>query len=207
MVVLVRRMLGLWVYFAAVIIIQSGASATMTNGPNSLLKGLKIISYSSIFKKTFGSDDCVVDRQNLDTALQFMANQSSGLRMLTYSQAMKRADELYDDVRKHQADRQAADDYNLMPQLHILFTPIQTASACTATIRASLEGYVGKTYLIPTKADMFNPMVEIWSAVFMLSSAPQTFSNDAINVSEQILKELVNDWSASQTDACRDGPC
>jgi hypothetical protein len=44
----------------------------------------------------------------------------------------------------------------------------------------------------------FPHTVEIWSKSFGFVGPQQTFSIQAINTAEQIMKKLVNDWAASQ---------
>jgi hypothetical protein len=43
-----------------------------------------------------------------------------------------------------------------------------------------------------------NPRVEIWWTSFVFVAPQQTFSKQAIDITEQIMKQLVNDWAASQ---------
>jgi hypothetical protein len=48
-----------------------GAIAAM-DGPNNYLKGIKVISYSTVIEPTIGSGGCNIDMDNLKTSLQFV---------------------------------------------------------------------------------------------------------------------------------------
>jgi hypothetical protein len=102
------------------------------------------------------------------------------------------------------ADKEAAakvaHDYNFMPSLFIEIMPLQTRSGCTGTIDAKLSAYIeaADAHMIPTQVPVFNPKVEIWAVMFGFVGSQQTYSNQAINLTEQIMKKLVNDWAASQ---------
>jgi hypothetical protein len=172
------------------------------------LGGIKIISFSIFLEKTVGGNLCKIDQQDLNTSLEFVANQSTRLRVITYDQRMKHAGELYKklskaaphyDPQKYKLEQQVADNYNLMPQFFINIMPMQIAGACGGTILAKLTGYVTPdTFLIPTKAAVFNSTVDIWEKVIGFVGPRQTFSKQAIDVGEQVMKALINDWTASQ---------
>jgi hypothetical protein len=54
-----------------------------------------------------------------------------------------------------------------------------------------------KTQILPTQVP-FSGSVEIWSVEYGFVGSQQAFSNQAINLAEQMMKRLVNDWTASQ---------
>jgi hypothetical protein len=70
---------------------------------------------------------------------------------------------------------------------------------CAGSINAEVLAYFEEqAHMIPTRAPIYPPMIEIWSVKFGFVAPRQSFSNDAINLTEQIMKQLVNDWAASQ---------
>jgi hypothetical protein len=206
----------LWSYFAVWIAFQSAASA---DGSSNLMKGIKIIKYITGIEKTVGGNGCKIDQQNLNTSLEFLANQSTKLRIVTWDQQVKQTDDLrskaeskapsvsdfYKDLNKYQADlkeHQAAGkvelDYIYMPTLMISIDPLQIGNGCGGVINAKLSANVHPTKLIPTERDVYHETIEIWSDGFYFVSPQPTFSDYAINAAGQMMKKLVNDWAASQ---------
>jgi hypothetical protein len=119
------------------------------DGPQSILEGIKAITYFPMVEPGIGGDGCKIDWDNLKTSLEFVANQSTNLKIVTVTQHNRRRDELYSqasepslsDVDK-EAARKAADDYNFMPVFSIDITPLQVQSACAGTISVYPTGAV-----------------------------------------------------------------
>jgi hypothetical protein len=180
----------------------------LRRGPNNKLYGINIISYQVIVEKTIGGDGCNIDQDNLNTSIKFVGNQSTKLKILPSSEREHRSYELYEQSKitsLSTADQEAArklyHDYNFMPQFYIGIMPLQTTQfTCAGSINAELLAYIDEEHLhlIPSQIPVWYPMVEIWSIRFGFVGPQQTFSNDATNLAEQIMKKLVNDWSASQ---------
>jgi hypothetical protein len=176
------------------------------DGPNGYLKGIKIISFSTFLEKTIGGEGCNIDRENLNTSLQFVANQSTNLKFVPFSERLHKSSELYSQLNvtslssaDKEAAKKVADDYNLMPSLFFEIMPLQTQFACAGTINVKLLGYIEEhAHMIPTRVAVYAPTVAIWSVMFGFVGPQQTFSNKTINITEQIMKQLVNDWAASQ---------
>jgi len=183
-----------------------GNGVADTDHPRTLLKGITIIKYYDYVEETAGGEQCKINYQNLTTSLQFVANQSTKLKIITEREHTKRSDELYSQARslpstnsdKKQAAGKAADDYNFMPTLVIHVSPLELSSGCAGVIDAALSAHVDATRMIPTRTLVLFPTIEIWSKSISFVGPQQTFSGQAIGVSEQIMKELVNDWTASQ---------
>jgi hypothetical protein len=160
-------------------------------------------SYKTAVEKTVGGDGCKINEDDLNTSLEFVANQSTNLKITQYS---RRVDELFSQAAvsslsdaERQAARKAVAEYMLMPSLFMSIWPLQTQFACAGTIDATLWAFVkGSAPIYGTDAVLPTPRVGIWSTSFGLVSPQQTFSNQIINGAEQIMKKLVNDWSASQ---------
>jgi hypothetical protein len=205
------RKIILWLClgFTASIAPHNGAFAA-SDGPNPLMKGIQIISYMVFLEKTVGGDRCKIDWDNLNTSLQFVANQSTTLKIVTEIQKSDQTKELYSkldpkwffgsdgDQKKYQATKKVADEYISMPNLLIGFSPLQTQGGCAGTITARLTASVSPTHLLATQVDVYDPHIEIWSKTYGFVGPQESFSNYAINLGEQMMKSLVNDWAASQ---------
>ena len=89
-----------------------------------------------------------------------------------------------------------------MPSFYILIQPLQaTQFICAGTANAELwvHADVEDGRIIPTHAPLIPyPGVVIRETHVGFVGPQQTFSNQAINVAEQIMKQLVNDWAAAQ---------
>ena len=163
------------------------------------LKGIKAISYATTVKETVGGDGCKIDNHYLNTSLEFVANQSTNLKITQFSLS-----ELYSQTMdpslsdaKRQAAGEAVSEIIHMPFLFMRIMPLQTQFACAGTIHATLSAHAKESpHLYGTDAAVWE--VEIWSTTFGFVGPQQTFSNQAINLAEQIMKQLVNDWTASQ---------
>jgi hypothetical protein len=97
------------------------------------------------------------------------------------------------------AARMAAAEYMLVPNLLIDISPLQTQFGCVGGISATVSANVnGSAHIHGSDAVVPNPRVEIWWTTFVFVASQQTFSKQAIDITEQIMKQLVNDWAASQ---------
>jgi hypothetical protein len=173
------------------------------DGTTAYLKGIRTISYELGIEKTAGGDGCKIDRESLETSVEFVANQSTRLKIVPPDQKTKRVNELmgYHPGEDKEAAMKAFNDYNFMPFFYIAILPIQTTQfTCAGTINAELWVHldVENAHVIPTQALMSYPAAVIRQSTVAFWGPPQTFSNQAINAVEQIMKQLVNDWSASQ---------
>jgi hypothetical protein len=175
-----------------------------TDGPNPSLKGIKIIHYQLFVEKIVGGDDCKIDQANLNTSIEFVANQSTNLKIESNSQHVQHLNELlgkpYSELYKNNLLKEPERSYVLMPTFSIGIDPLQTTKFnCAGTIKGDLSAYIEeKPHIIPTQVVVSPAIVEIWSKEVAFVGPQQSFSNQAINAAEQIMKKLVNDWSASQ---------
>ena len=141
----------------------------------------------------------------MNTSLAFVANQSTNLKISQYS--WHRISELISQAEvsslsdaERAAARMATAQYMVMPTLLMSIWPLQSQQfSCAGTISATLSAYVkGSAHIYGKDAVVPNPKLEIWSTSFGFVGPQQTFSNQIINGAEQIMKQLVNDWAASQ---------
>lgn len=189
--------------------------------PLHILKGITIIHYSAGAEK---SEQCKIDFDSLNTALQFVANQSTKLKIVAVSEHIRRSHELDEIAKqiwekatasgkvedmmatmndaKYQAAINAAYDYNLMPHFLIVITPMDLegggcVGSVSATLSAFLNSKTSNMEIVPTHARA-GPTVEIWSGSYLFIGSKQTFANQATRIAEDLMKKLVNDWTASQ---------
>jgi hypothetical protein len=192
------------VLWLCLLVFSSHSVMAAGNGPNRHLKGINIIGYNLTVEKTLGGDQCKIDQDNLNTSIEFVANQSTKLKIVPFSE--HRSSELLEQsnvTSLSNADKEPAKklwhDYNFMPRFFIGIMPLQTTQfTCAGSVNAQLLAYAENTNMIPTQAPLYYPMVEIWSNWLGFVGPQQTFSNQTINLTEQIMKQLVNDWAAAQ---------
>jgi len=143
------KFLGVCLCFTSFLAFHGNAIAA-TDHPRSLLKGIAIIKYYDYVESTVGGERCKINYQNLTTSLQFVANQSAKLKIITEREHATRRDELYSQVRslpatntdKILAANKSADDYNFMPTLVIHVSPLELSSGCAGVINATLSAHV-----------------------------------------------------------------
>jgi hypothetical protein len=209
------RSLLLCLYFSASLMLQNSANAKTSY----LLKGIEVVKFMIVVEETVGGNGCKIDQEAMNTSLQFVANQSTKLKILTWKEYVKREDDLrtaaqskapstdgfFKDVNKYQAELkeyQAALDkgkkYTQAPLLIISIMPLQVGNGCGGHINAELSASIGPTQLTPTKREVYNESIKLWSEGYSFVSPQPTFSEYAINIAGQMMKQLVNDWTASQ---------
>jgi hypothetical protein len=201
MLISARKILLLAMYCS---LVSFPAIATAQDHPSHYMKGIKIISYLPAYvEKTVGGDGCKINEENLNTSLQFVANQSTNLKIVTETERHERGNELWAQASAlslsdpaHEAARKAARDYGFMPRFLIDIFPLQTQFECAGTIRAELSVRIEDAQLIPTQVPISGNGRK--SVEYGFVAPQQSFSNQAINLAEQMMKRLVNDWTASQ---------
>jgi hypothetical protein len=187
------------------------------------LQGITAITYHAISDQD--SKSCRVERESLDTALQFVANQSVKLKLIPSREHDTRYQELHDiqqqiwneltasgkpeamfaamDNAKYKATGQSAFDYGMMPILHIYVSEMETVSGCVASIHAVLDAYIDQKSrenleILPTHRRTMPWTIEIWSRSNLIVSQKATYASFVTSTVEGIFKELVNDWTAAQ---------
>lgn len=190
----------LWLCLLAFLPHSAMAASGVISG---YLKGIKMISYDLDVEKTMGGDQCIIDKESLKTSVEFVANQSTKLKIVPPEQKDKRVNELmgWHPGEDKDAAKKAFNDWNFMPDFSIVIRPLQVSeSMCTAAINAELLVWVDvqNAHVIPTQALISYPATMVQQITGGLVASQQTFSNQAINAAEHIMKQLVNDWSAAQ---------
>ena len=175
--------------------------------PSRLLKGIEIIVYDANAIESAKPDGrCKLDRERLQTTLQFTANQSTRLKFVTRKIQSQHATELYQaasakfgsDAEK--AAMKAAVDYNFMPTFLISGTIMEPAGACAISLNATLDARINleTAPLIPSGVMVTYPITQIWKKGYWLTAPPDKFSDEVDRIVEHMMKELVNDWAESQ---------
>jgi hypothetical protein len=97
-------------------------SKAATDGPNEFLNQVNIISYTPYIENNQNSGKCRIDWEAFKVALQFVANQSTRLKIITNIEQMETATAKYDataylikDFTAWRAAKQEADKYTRCP--------------------------------------------------------------------------------------------
>ena len=190
-------MLRIWLFPLLLIIESRVAGAEPKLNPD--LDQIKIISYLTYID---GEQEgkCRVNAQAMETALQFVANQSTRLKILTHEQY---SDEVDKFGKKLKPDDDAGLEkfvrYASTPLLHLDLTVIEMGSGCAGVLHASLKANVEATRIVATNRSVRSPYVEIWTWDVWLRSSHGEFERFAINATETALKTFVNTWTKSQS--------
>jgi hypothetical protein len=187
------------------------------------LKAITAITYDAISHQD--NKPCGVERESLATALQFVANQSVKLKLIPsrehdirYQELNETQDQVWKQLTvdskpetmfaalenaKFKAARDAAFDYGMMPILHIYISEMETVSGCVASISAEVNAYIDKKSrenleILPTNRRVTRWTIEIWSTDHLIVSPRATYAAFVTRTVENVLKELVNDWTKAQ---------
>ena len=174
--------------------------------PRRLLKGITIISYSISLEKAVFGEGCRIDQSSLATALQFVANQSTKLKVMPWEEEHRRftallatRDKLEIGSDKFVAADKAAGEFVWVPSLLFYISPIEVSGTCVGIVKAELTAYLEDTHMLyRTHTPVYRPEVQIWSNTYIVTGPQRTFTDQASNAAETLLKALVNDWSAAQ---------
>jgi hypothetical protein len=200
------------------ILCVSGAQvlAKTSDGPNSYLKNIFLVSYSLYAGPPKGA--CGVDWKAWNAAIDFVANQSVKLKLITDKEHSGRTKKLVADAGR-ESDNWVNQFYNkVIPNAAQRFDPasenelkytnapslsfeviiLEHNNGCAGMLKAEVEAALMPSTMISTETFVGSPHMVIWSASNLLTSPPETFSQFVIQTSEQMMKSFVNDWSLSQ---------
>jgi ABC-type uncharacterized transport system permease subunit len=96
------------------------------------------------------------------------------------------------------ADPEDFKKFGWAPTLMFDIATIELSSACAGTINAEVRADLKLSEMLSTGMLVSHPLFKIWSNNYLVSGPFQSFSSHAIQTSEQLMKEFVNDWTASQ---------
>jgi hypothetical protein len=189
--------------------------------PSRLLKGVTIIGYSIAVEETNFGTGCSIDENSLATVLRFVANQSTKLKVTPNLEVHRHVQDLFatrdkilkelspsgrleDDIRAMGSDRYVAANkaaVELISVPHLLFHINRlevAAGGCVGIINAELSVSLDTTKMYHTHTTVYGPQLPIWSKTRYVIAPEREFGDLSSNVAEHLMKELVNDWSASQ---------
>jgi hypothetical protein len=148
------------------------------------LKGFPTIEYHPILDV---SGPCRADLDAWDTAVEFVTNQSTKLKLIKHID--------HEGLSKlHKGDKL----FQWAPLLMLLMETIDVGSGCAAVIRAEVTVTLQPTTIRGTEEGVSYPNYPVWSKTFKLNAPYQSFSKLVIETSEQMMTSFVNDWTKSQ---------
>jgi hypothetical protein len=190
------------------ILVLALTMTTSAHGTESrYLKGVTAMTYIGFIEPN--KPPCEIDWRAWNTSIDFVANQSTKLKFMSehdhYQQVMSIYDRIKvpdfnnaEAIRKWNEELEEANKFSWMPKLEFSITPIDGAGTCVAMIEVSVEARLKQSAMIATGVMVGDHNMRIWSSAKSIRSPVQTFSSFAIQVSEEMFKEFVNDWAASQ---------
>jgi hypothetical protein len=156
----------------------------------------------------------MTDQTNNDqTNLRFVANQSAKLKLISFADFTDKANALYAEAgalakqfttigssqeSEIKIANERAQPYFFMPSLLILSSIYSVPGLCVTTIDAEVRAATSPAKLIVNDALARAPGVVLWRNSYWLTGPNINFSLRVISVAERLMKEFVNDWSASQ---------
>jgi hypothetical protein len=194
--------------------------------PSLSLKNVSLVVY-----EVFPAADkglCTIDREAWRTAIDFVANQSTKLKLMREREREhhERAEELVNKAseagRKHvkyfttrsasdaemAAAKRAWDDaievskkYSAAPKMLVFAEILEVKNGgCVGEVSLRVSAMLKPSEMIATGNLVYFPSEEIWSSGTLLIAPASSFSKFVIEISENMLKELVNDWTLSQEE-------
>jgi hypothetical protein len=199
---------------ALLCIAGAASSAKSDDQPHPALKNVSLVSYRLAGPN---KGPCVIDWQAWNTAMDFVANQSTKLKLIKDREHYERARELADkisetgrryfasstkeaDVAKKAWD-EAKDNhskYAFAPKLTFIAETMEHNGGCFGELSATVTATLKSSEMISTGKVIQFPFYEIWGTGKLLSAPPNSFSRFVIETSEQMMKQFVNDWALSQ---------
>ena len=188
--------------------------------PSRLLKGITIIGYWVGVEETSFGENCRVNQNSLGTALRFVANQSTRLKVVPSEELNRRIEELTatrdkifeelspsgqweDRARAMGSDRWVATEKAMKelvwpPHLSLDIEPFEVSGECVGTVKAEVSARFSETKMDHTGTTMYHPAIPIWSKSYVVVGPERTFTDQVTKVAEELMKALVNDWTNSQ---------
>ena len=177
--------------------------------PSSYLKGFTDVMYKGVVE--YKTEHCDIDMKAWYTSIDFVANQSTKLRLWKEAdhaaQVKARSDKLSklsgvdpSDAKAwlQGGDWEALEKFSAAPVLSFVLSSIEMPSGCAGAIDIAVWALLKDSKMLGTGTLVPAPSILIWGSNNLIRASFQTFSSYAIQTSEQIMKEFVNDWAASQ---------
>jgi hypothetical protein len=200
----------------AVLLWMVGTVVPATAGePTPDLKGVKTVSYHGVADQN--QSPCAIDLRAWNTAIDFVANQSTKLKLIRYADHLEQVKQLRNEANKaveksahdtldqtakkeHDEAQERFDKSLWIPALLFSVQTMDIGIGCTGTVDAKVSVRLEPSKIIATGQIAPSPYMTIWNADWLLTHQYATFSSSVIQTSEQILKSFVNDWAKSQEE-------
>jgi hypothetical protein len=186
------------------------APAVAGDRPIQELKDVKIVHYVGL-----AEDDksrCATDMGAWNTAIDFVANQSTKLKLIREVDYLKQVDQLYNEVIKaresfwsNTADEPAKKEASEAeqrwrkfldaPWMFFTIRTMEIINGCIGTVDVRVSAKLEPSKIIATDKFVQYPDMIIWRDSWLLIGPDATF---AIRRSEELLKSFVNDCARSQ---------
>jgi hypothetical protein len=163
---------------------------------------------------------CAINEGAWNTAIDFVANQSSKLKLIRKKEYDERKRELADEANEASdkafgarsdagmaATKKAFDEaketstkYSAAPFLSLVVEASEYNGSCVGNLSATVIALLKPSEMIATGKIIYRPIQEIWSSKEVVADRPNTFSSFIIQSSEKMMKSFVNDWALSQRE-------
>jgi hypothetical protein len=198
--------------FASIFVAFSTALAQddeLSSEEKNALKGVSVVVYNGwLPSKDAREGRCAIDWRAFNVEMDFVANQSSKLRLMTdraVSDEMKRVTDLtegmsVDEILQTKAERdRLVKPFLGAPRLNIFVSVIELQSGCAGFIRAEVTAELKeRAELKANGAQVFHPSPLVWHRNMTIRESYRDFPAFAMEISTQLMKSFVNDWARSQ---------
>ena len=184
---------------------------------NDKLSGVTSVRYTMYFELMFGKPetDCKIDFAEWYAAMDRVASQSTKLRFVSWKaeadENVKRAQKEQSEGKCHWDLKHHDDDLpfcNLspqepMPDLWFFVSVAKIDNTCVAEVAAKLtDEIVGQTKFKATGRDNSVTRAEMWDSTYWVKNSEQYLTASVINVSEDMIKNLIYEWTRANCSDC-----
>ena len=184
---------------------------------NDKLSGVTSARYTMYFELIFGKPetDCKIDSAEWYAAMDRVASQSTKLRFVSRKaeadENMKCAQKEESEGKCHLDLKHHDDDLPMcrmnvtepMPELDFLVTVSKIDNICVAEVAAKLtDEIVGQTKFKSTGRDNSVTRAEMWDSTYWVKNREQYLTRSVIEVSEEMMKNLVYEWTRGNCSDC-----
>lgn len=176
-------------------------------GAKELLKGIQVVVYFVGIRPEKEAKNCTIDYAELNTDVRFVAEQSSRLKLIPAEEhgekflaLSRKAMTLLKSGTADQfpAANRSAEQFNWSPTLIISGNVLEIGGGCFVEIEAELTAATAASKLLANDAPVPRPEVTLCTESQWIFGPNEGFSKHVSGICEQMIKKLVNDWSALQ---------
>jgi len=208
-----RRLTVCWV--CAVL----GMSPARSEDRPTLFKNVSLVVYQLMSE---AEGRCAINSEAWNTAIDFVANQSTKLKLIRKQEHLERSQELFDKAKEavgpklmaartdaeKAAARKAWDEvteknmkYMGAPLLVLYIADaLERNGSCLGHLKATVYAMLEPSKMLATGKLDDHPYEEIWGRGQLQAAAPDRFSRLVIQSSEEMMKSFVNDWAKAQRE-------